>query len=155
MNRFLSSINCLFEFMRVFNCNANVLLFSITTVLALVVLCLTTWWLQNCSRIKLCYFFGLSTLYESLRLILFGLKLVTDKTNFDLAVMSLCRKCTVRITRHHTYIYIYTWLAEKFATGKRKNAFLSFFLSLTALASSPQSYSYLQLVISICFYVTK
>lgn len=107
MNRFLSSINCLFEFMRVFNCNANVLLFSITTVLALVVLCLTTWWLQNCSRIKLCYFFGLSTLYESLRLILFGLKLVTDKTNFDLAVMSLCRKCTVRITRHRTYIYIH------------------------------------------------
>lgn len=107
MNRFLSSINCLFEYMRVFNCNANVLLFSITTVLAVVVLCLTTWWLQNCSRIKLCYFFGLSTLYESLRLILFGLKLVTDKTNFDLAVMSLCRKCTVRITRHRTYIYIY------------------------------------------------
>lgn len=100
-------------------------------------------------------FFGLSTLYESLRLILFGLKLVTDKTNFDLAVMSLCRKCTVRITRHHTYIYIYTWLAEKFATGTRKNAFLSLFLSLTALASSPQSCRYLQLVISICFYVTK
>lgn len=119
MNRFLSSINCLFEFMRVFNCNANVLLFSITTVLAVVVLCLTTWWLQNCSRIKLCYFFGLSTLYESLRLILFGLKLVTDKTNFDLAVMSLCRKCTVRITRHHTYIYMACWKVRYRKAEKR------------------------------------